>query len=141
MKTGERFISFWIEFTVDHHETGKGTDNYLSEILAWWSSDGKVWERQPNRYELFTGGTIDAIAKYANIEALVDDSWSNTAVMVAWVEKFAARKTLRIENGISVNFWAVDTGNIQREFDFGEEFEMPRTAEFKKLWKIANKNE
>ena len=134
----KRFVGFWIQFAIDHGEIGNYTDNYLHEIREWWSPDGRNWERQKTRYEFYTGGTSDPIAYYDSIQEILQE-YTDNKVMVGWLKKLKKRKNLILsyDYALTETHWGVDSGNIQRNVDFGEEIASPGDQEFLKLYKKA----
>lgn len=59
--------------------------------------------------------------------------------MVEWLKKLKKRKnlTLNYDYALIETHWSVDSGNIQRNVEFGEEIIPPNDSEFLKLYKKA----
>ena len=138
-----RFVSFWIQFVFEHGEIGKNTDNYLHEVIEWWSGDGAYWERQKTKYRFYTGGTYEPIAHYNTIQQIINDiqgyeNVENIRNMTTWLNELKNKKGFRItyEGQLQELHWAVDTGNVQRDFDV-DEVRLPKSKEFQNLYKRA----
>ena len=104
------YIGYWISIEedcgqlIDESEEGY-SDLYLHLQREWWSSDGRNWERQADRYVIITSGAIDPLGVYQDLEAISDD-FDRTYMEID-----------QEDHPINATWWAVDTGNVQRGFE------------------------
>ena len=112
---GETMKNHWVQVRVDHGElvadTEGGTDLYLTTIREWYSPDGKAWERQPDCYEVFTGGTTDPISRHGGDSApcTLGEALANYDYPGLDIDRYVA-PTAEIAR------WSVDSARIRRPF-------------------------
>jgi AraC-like DNA-binding protein len=127
---GEVMKAHWIQVRIDRGElvadTEDNTDLYLTEILEWYSPDGQAWERQPDCYAIYTGGTKDPIGQYGPTR-----TWTLKEVLAQHDE---GRPGLDIDRyadlQVEVVKWSVDSAGIRREFAAGTEPDDDEYLEF-----------
>lgn len=129
----DNFVGYWISIVeecgelIDESNEDGSSNLYLNLAKEWWSSDGNVWERQPDRYVVFTYGTMDSIGVYEDLDAIAKDF---------------DRPSLEIDmenHSIAATWWAVDSGHVQRGFELDV---LPcDDEEFDDLWKRAQKED
>ena len=113
---GEIMKNHWVQVRIDHGElvadAEENTDLYLTTIREWYSPDGQTWERQPDCYEVFTGGTTDPIGRYGPTR-----TWTLDEVLA---QHNQARPGLDIDRYVEPTVelvkWSVDSAGIRREF-------------------------
>ena len=113
---GEVMKNHWVQVRVDHGElvadTEGNTDLYLTTIREWYSPDGKTWERQPDCYEVYTGGTKDPIGRYGPTQA-----WTLDEVLAQHNQTRPGLEIDRyVEPTVETVRWSVDSAGIRREF-------------------------